>query len=255
MIGVIGGIIIFFSSGLVLGGLVIHFMMRGQRHEAQRILETPTSPIASAPGGGVVEIRGQVVESEQGAVCSTLTGRKGVYCRTAILAYHRNRSNRLVAHEIYCEKQVHDFFLDDGSGQRARLQPKAAGLYGDPATVGAALDRHSPSTLTNEMRAWAQARLRQPAPQHLGLTEHLIVPGQTLYAIGPSARHPGAHGQSELVLYGDGDGKDGFVLSTFGQQELLAKLGTTSNLGRVIFCVDLGLVLTGVVMIAVQWIG
>src|SRR6185295_5997503 len=74
---VIGGI-------LFLIGVIVTLTNLKNYQRRQRIIATPTSPIAQAPGNGLVEIKGRIAPSEQGIVQTPFSGRPAVWCRVTV---------------------------------------------------------------------------------------------------------------------------------------------------------------------------
>lgn len=68
---IIGGV--FFLIGAIL---TLANLKNWKRR--RRIIATPTSPIAHAPGTGLVEVKGRVLPSEQGIIQTPFSGRHAV---------------------------------------------------------------------------------------------------------------------------------------------------------------------------------
>ena len=72
-----------------------------------------------------VEVRGRVIAGEEGLVRAPISGHAGVYYRVTV---EEGRSSRGGSHwtKLFAETDGHSFYLDDGSGQLARVKPDGA---------------------------------------------------------------------------------------------------------------------------------
>ena len=95
----------------------------------QRIIATPTSPVAQAPGNGLVEIKGRVVASEQGIIQTPFSGRHAVWTRITVQELRSSGKNSYW-HTLLTEADGRVFMVDDGSGQMARVMPVGANVHG-----------------------------------------------------------------------------------------------------------------------------
>ena len=95
---------------------------------------TPTSAIAQAPGNAPVEIKGRIVPGEQGVLQTPFSGRHAVWCRVSVLEYRSSgRSGHWVT--ILREVDQREFFVDDGSGQMAKIIPAGAEVILDQQQI------------------------------------------------------------------------------------------------------------------------
>src|SRR6185369_7796856 len=99
-----------------------------------RIIKTPTSPIAHAPGNATVEIKGRVVPSEQGLVQTPFSGRHAVWTRITVQELRQSGRNSYW-HTLITEADGRAFMVDDGSGQLARVMPAGANVILDKQNV------------------------------------------------------------------------------------------------------------------------
>src|SRR4051812_43475617 len=90
----------------------------------KRIMSTPTSPIRQAPGG-LVEVKGRIVPSEQGVLQTPFSGRHAVWARITVQE-RRQRGRSSYWATIINEVDARSFFVDDGSGELARVLPQNA---------------------------------------------------------------------------------------------------------------------------------
>lgn len=148
----------------------------------QRMKAAPTVRISEASGGGIVEIKGRIVASEAGLVGSTVGGRQAVWFQTTVEDVREvitgsstdvggtSKSTQVVT--IWQKTESREFLVDDGSGQLARVKP-------DHAYV-----------VTKDV----QITRDDGDPLHLGgnrYVERVLVPGEEIYALGPSVREQG----------------------------------------------------------------
>jgi hypothetical protein len=153
--------------------------------KSRLLLATPTSAIAQAPGGGLVEIKGRVVPSEQGVVVGPISGRQGVHVRVVVW----ESKSRIIDQTQSCE-----FWVDDGSGEYARVLPAKASFL-------QLRSEHTQSGVLEDATAPMEAFLRRNAMsssgalglnRNLHYSEEMLCVGDPVYAIGPSVRQPAA---------------------------------------------------------------
>ncbi|RYZ56836.1 MAG: hypothetical protein EOP08_17900, partial [Proteobacteria bacterium] len=112
--------------GLVVGIVLTVTGQKGLRRY-HRIVDTPTSRVTEAPGNGLVEVKGRVRTSEHGPIVAPFTGRHGVWVSIDVQEYRRSgKSGSWVS--VHTERYAHPFWIDDGSGQLARLEPAGGEL-------------------------------------------------------------------------------------------------------------------------------
>lgn len=239
---IIGGIL------FVLGLMVTLTNVKNFKRR-RRIIATPTSPIAHAPGNGVVEIKGRIHPSEQGLVQTPFSGRHAVWCRVTVQEL-RSSGRNTYWHTILTEVDGRPFMVEDGSGQMARVMPLGADVVLDKQNVA------SSGTFKDaapHLEAFLQSRGLKSTSwigfnKSMRYEEEVLAPGDPIYALGPSRRDAGppVHDgyrmapSSQLVMF-HGMGLEGELLVTNKTEEqLTSKLLT----GFVV-----GLVLTGLGMV------
>lgn len=235
---------------LFLIGIILTLTNLKNWKRRQRIIRTPTSPVAQASGQGPVEVKGRVVPSEQGIVQTPFSGRHAVWTRITVQEL-RSSGRNSYWHTLLTEADGRVFLVDDGSGQYARVMPAGANVI---------LDKHSvaSSGTFNDAQPHLEAFLMSrglKSTSWLGFNksmryeEELIAPGDPIYALGPSRREPGppVHDGyrmvpgSQLVIF-TGMGPEGeLILTNKSEEQLTSKL-----LGGFI----VGLVLTGLGVLA-----
>jgi len=167
----------------------------------RRVLDTPTSRVSEAPGNAPVEIKGYIVPGEEGMIQTPFSGRPAVWARILVQEWRSTGRSGYWA-TLIDETDARPFYVDDQSGQRARIEPLGATIVVDATTVANA-------GTFNDANPHLQAFLA-----HRGLTtqswlgfnkrmkfdEQALVPNSPLYAIGPSRRDPG-YSMSQLVMF------------------------------------------------------
>lgn len=242
---------------LVIGVIVLVANLKNLERR-KLIIDTPTSPIAQAPGGGLVEIKGRILPSEQGVIVGPFSGRQGVFVRVVVQEY-RSSGKSGHWHTVFNQAQEREFWVDDGSGQHARVRPTGASYNLALATVQS-------SGTFNDASPQVEAFLNAyglKSTSWLGLNksmryqEEMLCPGELLYAIGPSMRVPGGPPVHDgyrtvpgtiLTMYATSGGKGELILTNKSEQELVANLRTG-------FIVGVVMTVIGVLMTAVAVLG
>jgi hypothetical protein len=232
---------------LVFAALVIGFVVvassAGNWRRRQRIIATPTSPIAQCTGDSVVEIKGKVVASEQGSFKTPFSGRDAVFCRVTVQE-RRSNGKRSYWHTIVEEIDTREFHVDDGSGQQARINARGANTLLDKQSVASSgMFNDPPPQLLSFLTARGVASETwigtNKSMQYL---EEVLAPGDSLYAIGPSHREAGppepdayrdAPG-SRLVMSGMGKGDPELLISNKSEEDLVKNLGSSMTIGFVL---------------------
>jgi hypothetical protein len=218
------------------------FARRFDRHLRPHV-NTATTPIARTPRDCVVEIQGTVVASEQGVLSSPMTGRPAVIFHVEV--FDSEGSVRTV----YRADEVRAFWLDDGSGQLARIEPLGARLTGSTRYVertdlGAAGPGVALAPLSRAGLAWVASVAPRTKPRYAVVDETTILLQQPLLALGHAVTGP----NGELVLRQHPDHV--LSLSTLPEHELVAVLGEKRSL-QVYFTVgSVALALIGSAMLA-----
>lgn len=233
---VIGGI-------LFIVGLIVTLTNTKNFKRRQRILATPTSPIAQAPGSGLVEIKGRIQPSEQGLVQTPFSGRHAVWCRITVQEL-RSSGRNTYWHTILTEVDGRPFMVDDGSGQLARVMPVGANVILEKQNVASSGTFNDAAP---HLEGFLQSRGLKSTSwlgfnKSMRYEEEVLGPGDPLYALGPSRREPGppvhdgyrmAPG-SQLVMF-HGVGPEGeLLLTNKSEAELTSKLLTGFVVGLVL---------------------
>lgn len=242
---ILGGVL------FVIGGIVTLINLKNFRRR-QRIVATPTSPIAQAPGNGVVEIKGRILPSEQGLLQTPFSGRHAVWCRITIQEL-RNSGKNSYWYTILNEIDCRPFMVEDGSGQVARILPNGANVI---------LDKHqiaSSGTFNDaapHLESFLAARGLKSTTwlgfnKGMRYEEEVLAPHDALYALGPSRRDPGPPvndgyrmvPSSQLVMFPAGGDVGELILTNKTEDQLTSKLMTGFVIGLVMVGVG---ALTGV---------
>ncbi len=206
------------------------------RRRRKRIQDTPTSPIANASGGGPVEIYGRLAPSEHGLIVAPFSGKPAVFVRVIVEEY---RSNGKSGHwaTIVNESDSRDFFVDDGSGEYARVYVQGATFELNATVVGKS---GTFNDAPPHLEAFLRSRGRASTTSLFGFnksmrySEELIVPGDSLYALGPSRRDAGpptsagyrTAQSSQLALFAQQGEAHELLLTNLSEAQLLAKLNS-----------------------------
>jgi hypothetical protein len=223
---VIGGIL------LIIGVIALIAGIPNLKRRA-RIIQTPTSPVAQATGNGPVEIKGRIVPSEQGVIAAPFSGRQAVWVRITVQEKRSTGRSSYWA-TVVSETDGRPFMVDDGSGQMARVLPPGANVILDAqqvATSGTFKD--APPHLEGFL---ASRGLKTTSflgfNKSMRYEERLLVPGDNLYAIGPSRREAGPPVNdgyrmvpgSQLVLFAGAGGPGELILTNKTEEQLISKL-------------------------------
>jgi hypothetical protein len=236
---------------LFLIGIIVTLSNLKNWKRRKRIIATPTTPIAHAPGNGLVEIKGRVVPSEQGIVQTPFSGRHAVWTRITVQEL-RSSGRNTYWYTILTEADGRVFMIDDGSGQYARVMPAGANVMLDKQNIAS-------SGTFNDAQPHLEAFLMSrglKSTSWLGLNksmryeEEMLAPGEPVYALGPSRREQGPQGNT-LVMF-NAMGPDGeLLLTNKTEEQLTSKLLTGFVVGLVLtglgILVSLGGIAVGIV--------
>lgn len=235
-------IVILLFIALVIGCVVIA-SSAGNWRRRQRIISTSTTPIAQCSGDSVVEIKGKVVASEQGSFKTPFSGREAVFCRV-LVQERRRRGKSSYWHTIVEEIDAREFYVDDGSGQQARIAPRGANTVLDKQSVASSgLFNDPPPQLVAFLGSRGIAtETWLGTNKNMQYLEEVLAPGDSLYAIGPSHREagppqPDAYRNaptSRLVMSGMGKGDLELLISNKSEEDLVKNLGTGMTIGFVL---------------------
>jgi hypothetical protein len=240
----------------VVGAISTARGMRDLRRRT-RIKQTPTSAIALAAGNSDVEIRGRIVASEEGLVTAPFSQRPAVWSRTLVEHYQqRGRSGSWVT--LLDEVHARPFLVEDGSGQRARVQPAGANVVLDARTVASSGPfRDPPPHVESFLRAHnIESTMWLGFNKRLRYREEVLEPGHTLYALGPSRRDPGPPvpdgyrmaPSSVLVLFSLGQGDGELILTNKSEDELVSRLLRPFVVGVIVDAVAVGIVVAALLL-------
>lgn len=223
---IFGGILFFIGVIVALIGLK-NFRRR------QRIIATPTSAVAQAPGNAPVEIKGRIVPGEQGVLQAPFSGRHAVWCRITVLE-HRSSGRSSYWATILKEIDQREFFVDDGSGQLAKVLPHGADVLLDAQQVGSSGTFNDASP---HLQAFLASRGHSTTSwlgfnKSMRYTEEVLVPNDPLYALGPSRRDPGPpvndgyrmSPSSQLVLFAGQGEQHELILTNKSEEQLVSNL-------------------------------
>lgn len=214
---------------LLLGvGLAVLFLRREETDTLRRVRRIPRTPIASAPDRGLVKIGGTVIEGEQGCLRSPVTDREGVVVDVEVSFHHSTDAGW---RPLLRAPHRRAFYVDDGSGELARIEPEGALVVTPAERVGddylGPLEWGEPtrSSVTPEMRAWVASRASGPLPKVLLIEEERFAPGGPIFAMGPAVRERRPDGSRLLVLSHRGSGESELLLSNTDEAGLMDEAG------------------------------
>ena len=158
---------------------------------------------------GVVQIRGCIVPGEQGPIRSPCSGKQAVWARIVTTRWN-GYSGRFGAWEkVLDETARRDFFLDDGSGELARIDISGASIVGEASVPGGdGGPELEGKDFDPVMFAFLGSRLAPGSMKgkDFRATELLLQPGDALAVIG-LGRRVGTAGHSQLVVTASGEKK------------------------------------------------
>lgn len=228
--------------GLVVGIVILLTGQKGLRRY-HRIKNTPTTPVAQAPGNGPVEVKGRVVGGELGLHAAPFSGRRGVWVSIDVQEMRQQGKSRSWV-SIHKESHWNPFWIDDGSGQHARIDPRGGELVVDlqeVATSGTFRDA------APHLQQFLQSR-NLSSTNFLGMNkgmrflEFVLPEGENIYALGSSRRDPGPpiHDgyrmvpSSQLVLFHGATERDELIISNKDEEQLAGGLRRPFIIGMVL---------------------
>lgn len=186
------GVLLVIGGILLLIGIIVTLTNIKNFQRRQRIIATPTSPIAQAPGNGPVEIKGRIAPSEQGLLQTPFSGRHAVWCRITVQELRRSGRSSYW-HTVINEVDQRPFMVEDGSGQLARIIPNGANVILDAQNIASSGTFNDAAP---HLEGFLQSRGLQSTSwlgfnKSMRYTEEVLAPGDPLYALGLSRRDPG----------------------------------------------------------------
>jgi hypothetical protein len=161
--------------GIAPFGLALVFLRKALDIGASMalIVATPTSKIARARDGALVEVQGAALALNDRTVHAPLSGRAVLVCRLVIA--HDIGSSREI---LVDTTEVTPFLIDDGSGALARIEPRGARLILDPTEL------RGPEVLARATEYLGLRGIAGKEEEKLLCREHVITPGDPVFALG-----------------------------------------------------------------------
>ncbi len=248
---------LFFGVFGLIVGIALTLTSRKGLRRYHRIKNTPTTSVASAPGTGAVELKGRVVAGELDQHESPLTGARGVWVKFDIQEMRQQGKNRNWV-SVLAESHHNPFWLDDRSGQQARIEPDGGELVVDMAEVASAGTFRDASP---HLQQFLQSRGLSPTDglgmnKALRFLEFVLVDGAALYALGCSRRIPGppvhdgyrmAPSTQLVVFHGASEG-DELLISAKAEDDLARGLRLPFLVGIVILIASVVSIVAGVLI-------
>jgi len=228
------GFLLFLGAGLVLVGMILVLSNLRNVARRKRILATATSPISQAMGGPI-EIKGNIVPSEKGLVEAPLSGRQAVWTRVTVEQYRSGSDGNPGGSSIVLnEVNGRPFFVDDNSGEVARIIPDGANVVLDQQSIGNSGQFHDPPPGFEEflnMRGLSSKGFFG-FNKTMSFYEELLAPGDAVYARGPSRREQGRPNRedsgtaplSQLVMYVSTGAGGELILTNKTEKQLASRL-------------------------------
>jgi hypothetical protein len=173
---------------LWFGFLAMRAVIRRARRRAAVLRAAPVTTIARAVGNGPVRIAGTIVAGDEGLVAAPFSGLSAVWVRVQVARAEGKR----VSFPLVDKTASRPFYVDDGSGQLARVLP-------DGACVECPSNTQEGSTWREPIIGSLDAILDEESARRIGpipldvlrYSETALVPGDRVLVVGPSRREPG----------------------------------------------------------------
>ena len=229
------GFLLFLGAALASIGVILALSNLRNVARRKRILATATSPISQAMGGPV-EIKGNIVPSEKGLVGAPLSGRQAVWTRVKVEQYRSGSGEGDTGNWTTVLNEVNGlpFFVDDNSGEVARIIPDDANVILDQQSIGNSGQFHDAPPGFEEflnMRGLSSKGFFG-FNKTMSFDEELLAPGDVLYARGSSRRGqggPDSDGSStapsgQLVMYASTGAGGELILTNKTEKQLASRL-------------------------------
>ena len=250
------GFLLFLGAGLAGMGMILVLSNLKNVARRKRILATATSPISQAMGGPV-EIKGNIVPSEKGLVEAPLSGRQAVWTRVTVTQFNSGSGTSGGSSTVLNEVNGRPFFVDDSSGEVARIIPDGANVVLDQQSVGNSGQFHDAPPGFEEFLSARGLSSKSffGFNKTMSFYEELLTPGDALYARGASRRDQGERNSEgsgtapsgQLVMYADTGTGGELILTNKTEKQLASRLLRNFVIG--ITCMIVGaFVITGVIV-------
>jgi hypothetical protein len=237
------GVLLIIGGIAFLIGVVITIANLKNYQRRKRIIDTPTSPIAQAPGNALVEIKGRIAPSEQGLLQTPFSGRHAVWCRITVQEL-RSSGRNTYWHTVLTEVDQRPFMVDDGSGQMARVIPNGANVILEAQNIASSGTFNDAAP---HLEGFLQSRGLKSTSflgfnKSMRYSEEVLVPSDPLYALGPSRRDAGppvhdgyrmVPGSQLVMFHGMGPAGE-LILTNKTEDQLTSKLMTGFVAGIVV---------------------
>ena len=238
-------ILAFVGALFALSGSVQMWRSRGDLAKRRLLLSTPTSRIAEADGG-IVEVAGRVVANDGGTFVSPFSNQIAVYLNLIVEEYQQHgKTGRWET--IFRDTRQQIFYIDDGSGQLARVDPQGARFVLDRTLIASSgLLREPPHALGRFLAERGVNRAtRMGFNRQLRFQEELLRPNDPVYALGPTNREAGPPNQegyrteptTQLAFFSVGAGDGELLLSDKSERALASRLLRPLMVGALIAAV------------------
>ena len=241
-----GGVVAFLGLLWTIFMLRLMVVRRSETKLARRITGSRVVPIAAAPAGRLVRVRGRVVSSERGAVTSPLTGRRCVYYLAEIMRAVGSTRNGTRWAAVRDERDQRGFWLEDGTGSvfvepvdARKLVPavRFGGMIVGKVIGGMPTDSRP---LEGPALAWA---VQRAGDGRLMVKEHVIAEGEDVTATGVATSHNGT-----LVFRHSED--QPLFLTSLTDKRLREIFGARSIARTVLLLIGLAMVFGGAAAVA-----
>ena len=227
----------------VVAGAALAVRTVAESRRRRRLFGTKLTPISKAPTDAIVAIAETVIAEDDRTVAAPFSNRNVVCFETRVHTWDGNQRS-----EVLDVRDSREFFVEDGSGVRARIAPKDATMLVEKRTLS--LDEGFDRQLAEhklDLTTLFGLRRRYEA------TELSLAPGAKVFVVGPSRRATGpavadgyrTRASTELVLYRRPGAAGVLTISDQGPDQLAARSRRTTRIG-------LAVAASGVAMIALS---